>query len=97
VNNSLDTHLIEGSLIGSLPLTSDAGVYARAGVDKWWSTIKVSFENSSQSFGDNGTNGLYGAGIYEHFDAVACRIEWTRSNVQDTKMNRFAIAAYWRF
>jgi opacity protein-like surface antigen len=93
----LHAHVAEASLIGSLPLTGYAGLYARAGVAKWWATSTVSYQDLSGTASDNGTNGVYGAGVYEHFDVVASRLEWTRANIQGTRENRFSVAAYWRF
>jgi hypothetical protein len=97
VDISLHAHVAQGSLLGSLPLTGYAGLYARAGVARWWSTSSVSTQGFSLSARDNGTNGVYGAGIYQDFDEVASRIEWTRANIQGARINRIAIAAYWRF
>jgi hypothetical protein len=97
VNFALHANVAQAAVIGSLPLWGYAGLYARAGIAKWWSTATVSFSNVSLSADDNGCNGVYGAGVYEHFDSVASRIEWTRSNVQGTRVNRLSVAAYWHF
>jgi hypothetical protein len=97
VDISLHANIAEGSLIGSLPLTGYAGLYARAGVAKWWSTSSISTPAFSVSADDHGANGVYGAGVYEEFDEVASRIEWTRANIQGARVNRIAVAAYWRF
>ena len=94
---SMHAHVAEGSLIGSVPLTGYAGLYARAGVAHWWSGAEVSAQGFSGSADDHGTNGVYGAGVYEHFDVVASRLEWTRANVQGARVNRITAAVYWRF
>ena len=90
-------HVAEASVIGSLPLTGYAGVYARAGIDKWWTISTISYPGFSASASENGTHGIYGAGVYEDFDVVASRLEWTRGNIQGTRVNRITVAAYWTF
>jgi outer membrane protein with beta-barrel domain len=94
---SMRAHVAEASLIGSIPLTGYAGLYARAGLARWWSTTTLSVQGFSASEDDRGTNGAYGAGVYQHFGAVAARIEYTRASVRDARVSRFTAAAYWRF
>jgi len=97
VNISMHANVAEASLIGSLPLTGYAGLYARAGVARWWTTTQISTARFDLDVDDRGTHGVYGAGVYEHFDVVASRLEWTRANIQGATVNRITIAAYWRF
>ena len=97
VDLSLHAQAVETSIIGSLPLSGYAGLYARAGAAKWWATTTFSYLSSSESVKDNGINGVYGAGVYEHFDVVASRVEWTHANIQGARINRITVAAYWKF
>jgi opacity protein-like surface antigen len=94
---AVQAHVAEGSLIGSIPLTGYAGIYARAGVAKWWSTATISFPGFSSSYSDNATHGCYGAGLYQHFGDVAARLEYTRSSLYGATVNRFTAGVYWKF
>ncbi len=90
---STDSFVAQGALIGSCPLNGYAGLYARAGISKWWATSAVSAPGFRDSAKDNGANGVSGAGVYEYFDVVASRLEWTRTNIEGAKVNRFSVAA----
>jgi hypothetical protein len=97
VDLSTNAFVAQGSMIGSFPLSGYAGLYARAGVAKWWSRSTISAPGFHDRLDNNGTNGVYGAGVYEHFDVVASRLEWTRTNIEGARVNRFSVAAYWKF
>jgi len=97
VDISLHANVAQAAVIGSLPLWSYAGLYARAGVAKWWATSTISVANFRLNADDNGCNAVYGAGVYEDFDAVNSRLEWTRTSILGTRVNRISVAAYWRF
>ena len=97
VDISLHANVAQAAVIGSLPLWSYAGLYARAGVAKWWASSSISIGTFSLDRDDNGCNAVYGAGVYENFDVVNSRIEWTRTTLLGTRVNRISVAAYWRF
>jgi hypothetical protein len=96
VDVNVKTHGVQAALLGTLPLSPIGGLYARAGLLRWHSTVSSAVAGVSDS--ENGTDGLYGLGAYlTNNQGLTGRLEATTASINGTRIYRVTLGGYWSF
>ena len=79
-----EPHLATVTGMGSLPLTHNFSLFARAGVSHWWSTDEFDFVSLGNPttrfrFSENATEPIWGAGMSLFVDRGLLRLEYDQS------------------
>lgn len=85
---SVDTTALQGSLIGSAPISDIFSLHGRIGLIKWDGKGRV----GGLSTEDDGTELIYGAGASLRVQKFLFRVDWQQFNAEDFDANLLALS-----